>query len=93
MEGLEKRIDKIEANCPAQVLLCRENFMSISDRLTNGAVKFKEHDVKIDHLEQCADSVKNDVNDMKKSHTKILAGIVVACILIAVNASLLLIGG
>ncbi len=93
MEALEKRIEKIEENCPAQVMVCRDNFKTIADQLTSGTVKSGQHDTKIQHLEKCADSIKNDVGQIKSSWNKIMAGLVVACILLAINAMLLFSNG
>ncbi len=93
MEALEKRVEKIEENCPAQVNLCRDNFRVITEQLTGSAVKFGQHDTKIEHLEKCADSIKGDVGQMKASWNKIMSGIVVACVLLVINALLLFVNG
>ncbi len=93
MEALEKRVEKIEENCPAQVMVCRDNFKVITEQLTSGAVKFGQHDTEITHLKDCTSSIKGDVKDMKASWNKIMAGIVVACILLVINAMLLFSNG
>jgi len=89
---LERRVEKIEEHCPAQVNMCRQNFETISTNLTKGAVTFGRHETRINHVEDCMNSVKHDVGQMRASWNKTMSGIVVACILLAINAMLLLFG-
>ncbi len=93
MSDVDRRLDKIEENCPAQVVTCKNNFVKISEQLTKGAVKFGQHETRITHVEKCADSIKEDVGQIKSSWNKVMSGIVVACILLAINAILLLANG
>ena len=89
---LTRRVEKIEEHCPAQVNMCRQNFEAIEAKLTKGAVKFGRHETRINHMENCMNSVKHDVGQIRATWNKTMSGIVVACILLAINAILLLFG-
>ena len=89
---LLRRVEKIEEHCPAQVNMCRQNFETIRTNLTKGAVTFGRHETRINHMESCMNSVKHDVGQIRATWNKTMSGIVVACILLAINAVILLFG-
>lgn len=100
MEELKRRLDKIESNCPAQVLICGEAFKAINERLSDGNVRFQRHESDIAHtmkevenLKLCTQRIKDDVSDIKSGWAKILAGIAVACVLLVINAAIMIAGG
>ena len=93
MDEMERRVIEIEENCK-----------TITEQLTKGAVKFGRQDTRIKHLEGCVGSIKDDGEktrdtiskmqaDWAGNWNKILAGLVVACVLLALNAFLLLVNG
>lgn len=72
---------------------CRENHKEIDERLTRGSTKFSNHEARIEGLELKHERLMHQLDTANSRLNYVFGGVVVACILLAINALLMTNGG
>ncbi len=85
MDDIKRRLDKIEENCSAQGNYCKAGKDIIVHKLAEGQSKMAGHEQRLIDLERERDNLSKRVKSIEDMANKIMAGLVVASILLAVN--------
>ena len=72
---------------------CRENHKEIDARMTQGSTKFSNHEARIISLETKHDRLIQQLDTANSRLNYVFGGVLVACILLVVNALLMANGG
>ena len=72
---------------------CRENHKEVESRLTKGSTTFSNHEARIISLETKHDRLMQQLDTANNRLNYVFGGVVVACVLLAINALLMANGG
>ncbi len=72
---------------------CRENHKEIGERLTQGSTKFSNHEARIAGLEFKHERLMHQLDTVNSRLNYVFGGVVVACILLAINVLIMTNGG
>lgn len=86
--GNGRRMDRIEKVQNRESEVCAIRYEKINDRLTAGAQTMTRHEVEINVLKEDVQGMSKKVERIESAANRVLAGIVVACVLLVINIAL-----